>query len=163
MTGKGVDENGYILFLPEDQLTRQELAQILYAAEGKPTVEYTERFSDLEDGKWYTSAVIWAAEQGVVSGYPDGRFGVNDFITREQLATMLYKYASNEGYDVTARADISGFGDANTASEYAVEKLQWAVANGVMSGDGVNLRPDGYASRAECAAMLRTFMVKFAE
>jgi len=161
MTGKGTDASGNVIFAPNDNLTRAEFAQILYSAEGKPKLSYRERFSDVADSMWYTSAILWAADQGIVSGYGDGRYGTHDNITREQLAAMLYKYAEYKGYDTSARADLGSFTDSGKVSSWAKSQLQWAVSNGVMSGKGAVLDPLGNATRAECAAMLRTFMNRF--
>jgi len=161
MTGKGTDASGNVIFAPNDNLTRSEFAQILYSAEGKPKLSYTQRFNDVVDGMWYTSAILWAADQRIVSGYGDGRYGTHDYITREQLAAMLYKYAEYKGYDTSAQTDLGSFTDSNKVSSWAKPQLQWAVANGVMSGKGTVLDPLGNATRAECAAMLRTFMNRF--
>ncbi len=161
MNGKGLDANGNVIFAPEDVLTRQELAQILYNAEGTPEIAYSDTFSDVADGQWYTSAVLWAAEQGIVSGYPGGSFGVDDPITREQAAVMLYKYAKYRGYDISARAEFDQFSDADSIHDWAVEELSWAVANGVINGKIGILDPLGDATRAESAAMLKNFMTKF--
>lgn len=161
MTGTGNDENGNAYFAPTEWVTREQLAQILYSEEGKQEVVYSESFPDVDEGKWYTAAVLWAAENGIVSGYDNGKYGVGDSITREQLAVMLYQYAAYKGYDITARTDFDKFTDANSISPWATQSLQWAVANGVMSGKGEILDPAGSATRAECAAMLRSFLLKF--
>jgi len=163
MSGKGFDANGNIIFDPDGPLTREQFAQILYNAEGTVSIEYSGVFVDVANGQWYTSAVLWAAEQGIVSGYGNGVFGVQDRISREQLAVMLYNYASIKGYDVDARTSLDSFADNDECSDWAEEQLCWAVANGVMSGKGEILDPLGGATRAECAAMLKNFMDKFGE
>ncbi len=161
MAGKGLDANGNIIFAPDEQLTREQFAQVLYNLEGQAEVEYEELFSDLEDGKWYTSAVVWAAKEGIVSGYEGGKYGVGDVITREQMAVMLYNYAQYKGYPTDKTASFDQFADADEISDWAVTQLQWAVGNGVMNGKGGILEPGESALRAECAAMLQNFMELF--
>ncbi len=166
MVGTGTDTAGRVYFEPDDVLSRAEFAQILYSAAGKPTVAYSATFSDVETGMWYTDAILWAAKKGIVSGYDNGMYGVNDNITREQLVLMLYKYAQLKGYDTTARADISQFVDKNKVNTWSEEQVRWAGANGIISGKpnpngSVSIDPQGPATRAECAAMMRKFMQKF--
>lgn len=161
MTGKGYDENGNIIFAPNDKLDREQFAQVLYSMEGKPEVTYANIFADMQEGQWYTNAIIWAAKEGIISGYNNGKFGVGDSITREQIAAILYQYAQKKGYDISDRASFDKFTDASMISSWATNQLQWAVANGIMSGKGEILDPRGNATRAECAAMLRTFLEKF--
>jgi len=163
MTGKGYDASGNIIFDPDGALTREQFAQILYNKEGNPSIVYSGLFVDVKPNKWYASAVLWAAEQKIVSGYGNGVFGVEDNITREQLAVMLYQYAEIKGYDVSVRASLGAFTDAYKCSYWAEEQIRWAVANGIMSGKGETLDPLGGATRAECAAMLKNFMDKFGE
>ncbi len=163
MNGMGSDANGNVIFGPDVNLTREQFAQILYNAEKTPEMAYTNRFTDVPDGQWYTKAVLWAAENGIVSGYPEGDYGVGDKITREQLAVMLYNYAQYKGYDISAQTSFDAFADASKISGWANKQLKWAVANKIVNGDGTNLNPLGSATRAECAAMLRNFMLKFGE
>ena len=163
MTGKGKDEAGKIIFDPNATLTRAEFAQSLYSAEGKPSMEYTSLFQDVAAGQWFTNAVLWAGSNKLVSGYPNGNYGVSDNITREQLAAILYKYAEYKKYDISARAEIDGYTDADLISSWAKEQLRWAVANGIMKGKDDRLDPQGNATRAECAAMLRSFFTRFGE
>ena len=98
----------------------------------------------------------WAAAEGIVSGYGDGRFGPNDLITREQLAVMLWQYAKSLGMNTSGQASLSGFADAGEVSSWAEEALSWSVKAGLLSGraDGT-LDPGGSATRAEAAVMLR--------
>ncbi len=161
MNGKGDIIPGKIKFDPNGTLLREEFAQVLYNIESNPTVTYSERFPDVPNNEWYTNAVIWAAENNIVAGYNNGKFGKGDNITREQLAVMLYKYATQKGYDITARADLSTFGDYDKISEWALKEMQWANANGIVNGTGSNLEPGGYATRAQCAAMISNFLNKF--
>ena len=117
-------------FSPEATTSRAMIAVILWRLEGSPaTSEYTD-FSDVADGTWYTEGVRWASSVGVVSGYPNGSFGPNDPITREQMAAMLYRYADHKGWDVTELADLSAFTDTDGISGYAITALRWATAAG---------------------------------
>ena len=143
-------------FGPNDNLTRAQLAQILHSKEGKPGVNYLMQFGDVTGGAWYTEAVRWAAAQGIVGGYEDGRFGPNDNITREQLAVMLWRYAGSP-----AAAEELRFSDAEQISRYALDAMRWAVENGIMSGyDNGQLGPRGLATRAQIAQMLMNFFEK---
>ena len=152
----GVGDN---LFAPNSETTRAQLVTILYRLAGQPAVSGDLPFPDVESGTWYTDAVAWAAENGIVNGVSDTEFAPGDDITREQLAAILYRYAAYQGYDVSQRADLSGFGDASSISPYAQEALSWAHAQGLVLGfeDG-SLRPQGTASRAQIAAVLMRFL-----
>ena len=152
----GVGDN---LFAPNSETTRAQLVTILYRLAGQPEPGGDSGFSDVETGIWYTDAVAWAAENGIVNGVSDTEFAPGDDITREQLAAILYRYAAYQGYDVSQRADLSGFGDASSIRGYAQEALSWAHAQGLVLGfeDG-SLRPQGTASRAQIAAVLMRFL-----
>ena len=152
----GVGDN---LFAPNSQTTRAQLVTILYRLAGEPEPGGDSGFSDVAAGTWYTDAVAWAAQNGIVNGVSDTEFAPGDDITREQLAAILYRYAACQGYDVSQRADLSGFGDASSISGYAQEALSWAHAQGLVLGfeDG-SLRPQGTASRAQIAAVLMRFL-----
>ena len=163
MKGKKVNEDGSIVFDPDSTMTRAEFAQVLYNAEGKPAEEYEEKFSDVVNDKWYTNAILWASEMNIVSGYGNQKFGVSDPITREQLATMLYKYAEYKGYDISGECELDSYEDSVTISGWAVKYMKWAVANNVMKGKKEKLDPIGKATRAECAAMLKNFMDRYAK
>ena len=154
-----MDGVGDSLFAPNSDTTRAQLVTILYRLEGEPEVSGTSGFTDVEAGTWYTDAVAWAAQNGIVNGVSDTEFAPGDDITREQLAAILYRYAACQGYDVSQRADLSGFGDAESISGYAQEALSWAHAQGLVLGfeDG-SLRPQGTASRAQIAAVLMRFL-----
>ena len=152
----GVGDN---LFAPNSETTRAQLVTILYRLAGEPEPGGDSGFADVAAGTWYTDAVAWAAQNGIVNGVSDTEFAPGDDITREQLAAILYRYAACQGYDVSQRADLSGFGDASSISGYAQEALSWAHAQGLVLGfeDG-SLRPQGTASRAQIAAVLMRFL-----
>lgn len=169
MAGKGTDTYGRVNFDPNSPITREEFVQVLYNAEGKPSVSSNKNFPDVKN-EWYKNAVLWAFENNIASGMGDGKFGVGKNITRQDLAVMLYKYAAMKGYSLNATAGkIDAYADGSVVSGYAKEAMNWAVTNGVLSGKGnagdpissFRLDPAGTATRAECAAMLRNFMEAF--
>ena len=146
-------------FSPDITTSRAMIAVILWRLEGSPTVDAYTDFSDVADGAWYTEGVRWASSVGVVGGYPNGSFGPNDPITREQMAAMLYRYAQYKGMEaVTLEENLAGFTDADKISSYALQAMNWAVGRGIIGGynDGT-LDPQGSATRAQAAAMLQRF------
>jgi hypothetical protein len=146
------------LFSPEKTLTRAEAATVLWRLEGEPQVNYALDFTDTATGQWYTEAVRWAAAEKIMEGYGDNLFGTNDVITREQLATILYRYAEYKGYDLTAQGDLSTFTDANQVSGWAQEALEWASGAKLMEGNQGILTPGGDTTRCEFATMAMRFM-----
>lgn len=100
----------------------------------EPSVEYTVRFKDVAEGVWYTDAILWAADSGVVTGYRNGNFGMADKINREQIATMMYRYAEFKGYSLEGGVDYSQYEDAANVSDFAQEAMSWAVGNGIITG-----------------------------
>ena len=152
---KGVTDT---TFAPKQTLTRAMFATILYRANGEPKVKYENTFSDVAEGKWYTNGIIWASEAGIVKGYGNGVFGINDSITREQMAVMMYRYADYMKYDIRKNKDISSYSDAGEVSAYAVDAMKWAVGNGIIEGKSSSvLDPRGQANRAECATIITRF------
>lgn len=151
-------------FAPTLTTTRSMVATILWRVEGEVQVDHIMSYPDVEPNTWYTEAVRWATAEGIMEGYGDGRFGPNDSITREQLATILYRYAKFKSYDVSASDDLSAFVDADQIGAWAVDAVKWAVGSGLLNGkDGGRLDPQGIASRAEVATMLMRFMENIAE
>ena len=151
----GVGENQ---FAPNAPLTREMLAVVLYNMEKQPESTGVNPFADVKADMWYTDAIVWANANGIVAGYDDSTFGLGDSITREQLATILYRYAQLKGYDVTEKADLTGYADSTAISGYAVEAMQWANANGIVNGmTETTLAPQGTATRAQVATMLMNF------
>ena len=152
----GVSENE---FAPSGKLTRAMLVQMLYNMESRPACDAENAFMDVPVGQWYTDAVIWANDAKIVSGMGEGLFAPNMEITREQMVAMLYNYAKYRGYDVTASADLSAFADTASVSAWAQPAMQWAVAEGYISGMGDSqLAPQGTATRAEIASVIMRFM-----
>lgn len=144
-------------FAPSDSMDRSMLVTVLHSLDGKPAAGKG-GFTDVADGAWYANAVAWAAEHGIVSGVSDSAFAPNGAITREQLAVMLYRYAQYKGYDVSKTADLSGYADQGSISDWAAQAVQWACGSGLMTGRSANsLAPAGTLTRAEAATMLKAF------
>ncbi len=130
---------------------------ILYRLEGQPAVSGDLPFTDVEAGTWYTDAILWAAQNNIVNGVSDTEFAPGDDLTRQQLVTILYRYAKAKGCDVSASADLSGYPDADQVQGYAQPTMAWAVAEGIVEGMDGNLNPAGNASRAQIATILMRF------
>ena len=153
-------------FSPADPTSRGMIVTILYRLEGEPAVAAECPFSDVEAGKYYEKAVIWAAENKIVNGYGDGKFGPDDNVTREQLAAILFRFAQFKGYDVSVGEDtnILSYNDAFSISEWAMPAMQWACGAGLLQGDGAgNLMPANNAARCEAAAILHRFCENVAQ
>ena len=167
---KYVFRKGYITgyndttFGPSDNLTREQLVNILWRIEGKPSANsLPNRFTDVQNGAWYTDAIKWANAYGIVNGYGGTtKFGVGDKIIRQDLAIILSKYAEYKGKDMTKTASLDVFKDKNKVSSYAVNAVKWAVTKGIITGntfpDGSKtIAPHDNATRAETAVMLQRF------
>ena len=153
MTGTAPDT-----FSPNSTTTRGMIVTILYRLEGEPSAANDGTFTDVDSGTWYTDPIAWVAANGVVEGTTPTTFAPNAPVTREQMATILYRYLAAKGYDVTARADLSAYTDANQVSSYATEAMSWANALGLITGDTpATLTPQGNATRAQVATILMRF------
>ena len=148
-------------FDPNKPFSRAMLAQIIYAIAEKPAVSGASTFKDVPAGKWYTNAVTWCASKGIVSGYPDGTFKPDASIKRQEMATILRKYAEVSGKDVKATGDLSKFSDQAKVSNYAKTAMSWAVGNNMISGtkqgSTILLDPQGTATRAQAAVILKAY------
>lgn len=143
------------VFGPGITTTRAMLVTMLYRVAGEPYVSGTNDFADVAANTWYTDAVTWASKNGIVTGVDVGVFNPNGAITREQLATILYRYAEYVGEDVSARASLSRFTDTGSISAYARDAMSWAVAEGILDGrTATELAPTGECTRAEVATMI---------
>ena len=149
----GVGDN---LFAPNGDTSRAMVVTMLWRMENSPAVNYAMSFSDVESDTWYTEAVRWANAEGVVEG-DGGKFNPNGAVTREQLVTMLYRYAQYKKANVSASADLGSFNDAATVSGWATSAMQWAVGSGIINGMDGNLVPAGNATRAQVATMLMRY------
>lgn len=147
----GVSENA---FAPNNSMTRGMLAVVLHNLEQNPAVSSGSRFPDA-GGSWYTDAVSWAVEKGIASGYPDGTFAPNAAVTREQLVVMLWRYA---GSPTVHSGSVNRFADSDAISSFAVNAMNWAVSEGILSGSNGNLNPGGEATRAQVAQMLMNYL-----
>lgn len=146
------------VFAPNATTTRAMIVTILYRLEGSPAVTGTNAFADVPAGQWYTDAVNWAAANQIVKGTSATTFAPNDSITREQMAAILYRYAQYKGYDVTKKADLSGYSDNGQVSAYAKDALAWANAAKLINGvTNTTLVPQGNATRAQVSAILHRF------
>ena len=145
---------GAATFSPDRTMTRGMLATVLYRAAGSPEVSGAPAFSDVPASSAYADGVAWAAARGVVTGYGDGRFGLNDPVTRQQIAAILWRYDGSETVE-----DDADFTDASAISGYAVQAVNWAAANGIIAGrsDG-SFDPAGYATRAQVAVILYRYL-----
>lgn len=153
----GVGDNK---FAPEVELNRAMLVTILYRLEGSPEVTAENKFDDVDDS-WYTNAIIWATENGVVNGYGDGKFGPTDSITREQFAAILWRYAKLKGVDVSVgeETNILSYEDALEISDWAFEAIQWTCGAGIMKGmTETTINPQNTATRAQAATILMRYI-----
>lgn len=149
------------LFAPEEPMTRGMLVTVLWRLDGETAPKTATTFTDVDVNAYYADAVAWAAESGVVNGIGGGRFDPEGNVTREQIAAILFRYASLKGVDTAARADLTAFPDAEKASAYARDALSWAVAaelvKGTKEGSTIYLDPQGSATRAQVAAILSRY------
>lgn len=150
-------------FEPNTTCTRAMIVTILYSLAGKPTAKYQKVFPDVKDGQWYTAPIMWAYQTSTASGYSNGNFGVNDKITREQIAVILMSYADYIGMDTSVRANLSIYPDAYKVT-WSKEAMQWAVGTRLISGKEIAakvlLDPQGAATRAEVAVIMTNFLKK---
>jgi len=150
-------------FSPDGTMTRAMLVTVLWRLAGQPQAGESSAFSDVKPSQYYTEAVAWANASGIVKGYDDGRFGVNDNITREQMAAMLMRFAAwrSGGQPEVPSLELGRFADAGKISAYARDAMKWAYAMGIISGrTGTTLAPAGTATRAEVATIIRRFEEK---
>ena len=140
-------------FSPDTAMTRSMLATVLYRLAGSPAVTGSDAFTDTSDGAWYSDAVLWAFQEGIISGYGNGLFGANDPVTGEQIATILWRYSGSPAAEAGA-----AFADADDIASWAVSAVDWARANGYVNGvDGNRFDPDGTATRAQVATILMRY------
>ena len=150
-------------FGPEMTTSRAMFVTILWRLEGSPMVEIAEGFDDVLDGAWYSNAIRWASANGIAGGYGDSIFGPNDIITREQMATMLWRYAKYKNIDVSVgeNTNILSYADAFDIAAYAMPAMQWACGSGVIQGieqnNTMKLAPRSSVVRSRSAAMIYHF------
>lgn len=151
-------------FSPEANLTRGMLAAVLYRLANEPSddAEYLpeERFDDVGTDSYYYQGACWLKAMGIADGEGVNRYRPNSNITREELATMLRRFAMKATADRDARptGSLDGFTDAGKVHGWAKQAMSWAVGQGILKGDERGrLNPQGLATRAEVAAMLHRF------
>ena len=153
--------SGTTLFAPDDNLTRAMFATIIYRMEGSPAMAYTGQFPDVPGGNYFSAPISWTAARGIMVGHSNtGLFGTHENITREDLVTVMYRYAATKGYNRSRKTSLDKFADASQVSGYAREAMQWAVANGIINGRSNTglLDPKGNATRVEAAAIIQRFL-----
>ncbi len=152
---------------PNVTMNRAMLVTVLYSLEGKPEVTAENPFTDVENDRWFSKPVIWAAANGIVSGAGNGKFNPFGNVTREQIAVMLRSYARYKSFDTSASVELSPYPDAGSTSGWAKDALSWAVAEGLISGaasgGATYLNPKNNATRAQVATILMQFVTKVAE
>ncbi len=154
MNGVGNDK-----FAPNDTLTRAMLVTVLYRNAGEPATNRSIPFADIDMGAYYSNAVSWAKQNGIVSGVTENEFAPDANITREQIATIMFRYAQYKGMEAVTLEDNLHFTDSSEISEYAVSAMNWAVGTGLMKGkSATTINPKDNATRAEIAAILQRFI-----
>ncbi len=152
----GVEETK---FAPNSPMTRAQLVTVLYRAAGSPEVTVTTNFEDLDVGAYYYNAVVWGNVMGVVNGTSDTTFSPNAYVTREQLATILYRYADTMGDNVAVSGNLNAYTDKDKVGSYAVTPMTWAVEHGIITGTtGTTLSPKSTTTRAQVAVMLHRYL-----
>ena len=155
---KGISDNS---FAPGKKLNRAMLVTILHRIEGTPVSIASSGYSDVASGKWYTEAIAWAKENDIVTGYTANKFGPKEPVTREQLLSILYRYAEYKGCDVSIKTndDFSSFKDQSRVASYAKKPVQWALSQGLIGGrNNAALAPKAEASRSEVSVILMRFL-----
>ena len=154
---KGTGES---IFSPDEKVSRAMLAVILYRLIDEPQVDGAPLFKDAPDGNWHSDAISWAGKSGVILGYYDGRFGVDDEVTREQILTILYRFTQFIGVETDDSADLARFSDSGRISDWALPAVRWAIGAGLIEGrgGGMMIAPAETATRAEIAAILYRYL-----
>lgn len=152
-------------FGPSESMTRGMIATVLWRNSGSPGVSRENPYRDVENNAWYTSAILWAYRSNVMAGVGAGLFEPNTTLTREQIVTVLYRYASYKGVTPTGSASLSGYADGAAVSSWAQEAMQWAIANNILQGSvefgKTYLHPQTGATRAQVATILMRFLQKY--
>lgn len=152
----GTEKN---LFSPNLILNRAMLVTMLYRLEEEPAVSGSLSFPDVKRDQWYYRAILWASQNEIVNGYANGYFGVTDPLTREQAVSVLYRYAQMKELDVGKQADLSKYSDMGKISNWALDSLKWAVAEGLIQGrTETTIDPQGVLTRAEIATIFKRFI-----
>ena len=162
MQGTSYASDGRQIFLPDTSMTRAELVTVLYNMEGRPEVSYEAVFTDVTENQWFAPQIIWAYRQGIAAGTTKTTFAPDEAITREQIAAILYRYATDYlGLSMSAEDEdalLGAFSDAGEISDYARTAMAAMNQAGVITGDGDRLKPQENATRAEVASMLSRYL-----
>ena len=161
MAGTGTNTAGRKVFEPNTKLSRAMVATVLYRIAGEPTITSGNSFTDVKDtSAWYYKAVCWAAKEGIVTGTTKTTFAPNNYITRQDLALMLYRFAKYQGKSTTATGSLTMYSDYAQVGSWSTDAMKWAVGTGIITGSNNRLNPTGNATRAEAAAMFQRYMAK---
>ena len=145
-------------FEPDSKLTRAMLVTVLYRYASEPKIYENKSFPDVSSDTWYSNAVAWAAEAGIVEGNDEGLFDPNSYITREQFAAIIFRYSEAFGYDTSASGNIIKYSDSYAISDWAQRALIWTTGANIINGKDNNLLdPKGNATRAEAATIIERF------
>ena len=150
-----------ITFEPNTAMNRAMLVMVLWRAAGSPNITDgpSKPYTDCRPGAWYSTPVNWAAKNNIVLGYTDGTFRPLEPVSRQQIVTILYRYAQQNGIDVSATTSLSSYVDESSVSSYAKDAMTWAVAAKIINGlPGSRLDPRGTATRAQVATIMMRFM-----
>lgn len=155
------DGSNYI-FNGSGNVTRAQLVLILYRLSGSPAISSNTKFKDVPANAWYSQAVAWASANKIVDGRPGNVFDPGTAVTRQEFATILYRYNNFRGLGTGNKSNLSQFTDRGYVQGYALEAMQWAVGNGIISGTtNTTLSPNGTAIRFQAAAMLTRYCQNF--
>jgi hypothetical protein len=153
MKGTGINK-----FDPYTNMTRAMLVMVLYNLEGSPNIDVENTFIDVEDNQWYTNAVLWSNKNNIAQGYGSDLFGINDSVTRQQVAAIMYRYSLYKGYDVSKTTDLSSYKDKEDIAPWALKAMEWANSEGIIIGtDLSSLSPNSGATRAQTATIIMNF------
>ena len=146
-------------FSPDAEMTRAMLVTVLHRLEGTTKVENAATFRDVASGQWYSDAVAWASESGLVKGYTENTFGTDDSITRQDMVTILYRYLQYKGMSPDGAKEISDFTDAGEVSTYALDAVQWSYGTGLVKGTSERtLSPRANTTRAQVATIILRYI-----
>lgn len=153
---KGVGSSS---FAPNQTLTREMFVTILYRAAGEPSITMEGGFNDVATGKWYTAAVLWASQNGIVNGISENEFGIGDAISRQDMAVMIVRYAGYAGISLADGSDEPAFADDQTIADYAKAAVYTLKKSGILSGVGNDcFDPHGQGTRAQCARIIHLLL-----
>lgn len=153
-------------FSPDDPTVRSQFITVLWRMSGSPTVPGDGcKFTDISKSNYYYEAVRWGVANGIINGFSETSFVPNGKLTREQLVTMLFRYAKNYAGDDVSKYDttnILGYSDVLKISKGMTQPFQWAIGAGIITGtSSTTLTPQGTATRAQIAAILSRYCNQF--